>query len=54
MLSDIPFDGPIGEVRVGRVNGEFVINPTQSQLKESDMDLVVAGSDDSVVMVFPV
>lgn len=51
MVSDIPFDGPIGEVRVGRINGEFVINPTHSQLKESDMDLVVAGSDDSIVMV---
>lgn len=51
MISDIPFDGPIGEVRVGRVNGEFVINPTHTQLKESDMDLVVAGSEDSIVMV---
>ncbi|MGH2574832.1 MAG: polyribonucleotide nucleotidyltransferase, partial [Ignavibacteria bacterium] len=51
MVSDIPFDGPIGEVRVGRVNGTFIINPTHSQLKESDMDLVVAGSKDSIVMV---
>ena len=51
MISDIPFDGPIGEVRVGRVNGEFVINPTHTQLKESDMDLIVAGSEDSIVMV---
>ena len=51
MISDIPFDGPIGEVRVGRVNGEFIINPTHTQLKESDMDLVVAGSEDSIVMV---
>jgi polyribonucleotide nucleotidyltransferase len=51
MISDIPFDGPIGEVRVGRVNGEFIINPTHTQLKESDMDLVVAGTEDSIVMV---
>jgi polyribonucleotide nucleotidyltransferase len=51
MLSDIPFDGPIGEVRVGRINGMYIINPTQTQLKESDMDLVVAGTDDSIVMV---
>jgi polyribonucleotide nucleotidyltransferase len=51
MLSDIPFDGPIAEVRVGRVNGEFIINPTQTQLKDSDMDLIVAGTDDSIVMV---
>jgi len=51
MLSDIPFDGPIAEVRLGRVNGEFVVNPTQTQLKDSDMDLVVAGTDDSIVMV---
>ncbi|MFI5144257.1 MAG: polyribonucleotide nucleotidyltransferase [Ignavibacteria bacterium] len=51
LISDIPFDGPIGEVRVGRVNGEFIINPTHTQLKESDMDLVVAGSIDSIVMV---
>lgn len=51
MVSDIPFDGPMGEVRVGRVNGEFVINPTHTQLKESDMDLVVGGTEDSIVMV---
>ena len=51
MISDIPFDGPIGQVRVGRINGEFVINPTHSQLMESDMDLVVAGTDDSIIMV---
>jgi polyribonucleotide nucleotidyltransferase len=51
MVSDIPFEGPIGEVRVGRINGEFVINPTHTQLKESDMDLIVGGTEDSVVMV---
>ncbi len=51
MVSDIPFDGPIAEVRMGRINGEFVVNPTQTQLAESDMDLVVAGTEDSIVMV---
>jgi polyribonucleotide nucleotidyltransferase len=51
MVSDIPFDGPIAEVRVGRIGGEFVINPTISQLETSDMDLTVAGSEDSIVMV---
>jgi polyribonucleotide nucleotidyltransferase len=51
MISDIPFDGPIGELRIGRVNGEFVVNPTQTQLETSDMDLVVAGTEDSIVMV---
>lgn len=50
-ISDIPFDGPAAEVRVGRVNGEFIINPTMQQLKESDMELVVAGSSDSIMMV---
>jgi polyribonucleotide nucleotidyltransferase len=51
MISDIPFDGPIAEVRVGRVEGAFVINPTFSELLRSDIDLIVAGTDDSIVMV---
>ena len=50
-ISDIPFNGPIAEVRVGRINGEFVINPTHQQIKESDVELVVAGTADSIVMV---
>lgn len=50
-LSDVPFDGPMAEVRVGRVNGEFVINPTISELKESDIDMVVGGSATSVLMI---
>jgi len=50
-LSDVPFDGPMGEVRVGRVNGEFIINPTVSELKESDIDMVVGGSADSILMM---
>ncbi len=51
VLSDIPFDGPIAAARVGRVNGEFVAFPTESQLEESDIDLAVAGSRDAVIMV---
>jgi polyribonucleotide nucleotidyltransferase len=49
--SDIPFDGPIAEVRVGRIDGTFVINPTFSELSRSDMDVTVAGTADSIVMV---
>ena len=51
MISDIPFDGPIAEVRVGRIDGQFVINPLIPQLEKSDMDLTVAGSEDSIMMV---
>jgi polyribonucleotide nucleotidyltransferase len=50
-LSDIPFEGPIAEVRVGRIDGQLVINPTISMLQKSDMDVTVAGTDDSIVMV---
>jgi len=51
MLSGAPFQGPIAEVRVGRVDGEFVINPTMEQTARSDMDLIVAGKEDALVMV---
>lgn len=51
MVSDSPFDGPIAEVRVGRINGQFIINPTYQELETSDMDVTVAGTDDSIVMV---
>jgi len=51
MISDIPFDGPIAEVRVGRINGELLINPTFKQLETSDMDVTVAGTKTSIVMV---
>lgn len=51
MLSGAPFQGPIAEVRVGRVDGEFVINPTMEQTEQSDIDLVVAGKEDALVMV---
>ena len=50
-LSDIPFDGPISEARVARVEGSFIINPSKSQLEVSDIDMMVGASEDSVVMV---
>jgi len=51
MLSHIPFQGPLGTVRVGRVDGKIVINPSHQQLAESDLDLIVTGSEDAVVMI---
>ncbi len=51
VISDIPFLEPIGEVRVGRINGEFIINPTLQQIEESDIELVVAGTESSIMMV---
>jgi polyribonucleotide nucleotidyltransferase len=50
-ISNIPFNGPVGAVRIGRINGNFVINPTFQQLTESDLDLVVAGAKDGVIML---
>ena len=50
-ISDIPFSGPVGAVRVGRVNGQFIFNPTASEMEESDLDLRVAGTREGVVMV---
>jgi polyribonucleotide nucleotidyltransferase len=50
-VSDIPFGGPLAGVRVGRIDGRWVINPTQSQLPESDMDIFLSGSRDAIVMV---
>ncbi len=50
-LSDIPFAGPIGAVRVGRVNGEFVVNPTHTERAESDLDLVYVGNRTEVIMI---
>jgi polyribonucleotide nucleotidyltransferase len=50
-VSDIPFQGPIGAVRIGRVDGAFVINPTRQQQGLSDLDLVIAGVDEGIVMV---
>ncbi len=51
MISDIPWGGPVGAVRVGRVNGEFVLNPTYAQIDESDLDLRIAGTSDAILMV---
>ena len=51
VLSGIPFNGPISEVRVARINGSFVINPMASQLKESDIDLMVGATLDNIMMV---
>src|SRR5690606_18732433 len=51
MVSDIPFAGPIGAVRVGRINGEFVINPEHSRRVESDLDLVYVGNENDVIMI---
>jgi polyribonucleotide nucleotidyltransferase len=50
-VSDIPFAGPIGAVRVGRINGEFVANPTHTQRQSCDLDLVYVGSSDDVIMI---
>lgn len=51
MISDIPWNGPVGAVRVGRVNGAFIVNPTYPQLEQSDLDLRVAGTRDAILMV---
>ena len=51
MLSDIPFEGPISEVRVARIDGKFIVNPNPEQLEAADMDLMVGASLDSVTMV---
>ncbi len=50
-LSDIPFDGPIAGAKVGRIDGEFVLNPTHEELELSDIDLFVAGSENAIIMV---
>ena len=50
-VSDIPFGGPISEVRVARINGEFIVNPTFAQLENADMDIMVAATYDNIMMV---
>ena len=50
-VSDIPFNGPIGAVRVGHVNGEFVVNPTHTQREQSDLDLIYVGTENDVIMI---
>ncbi len=51
MISDIPWGGPVGAVRVGRINGEFIINPTFKEMDASDLDLRIAGTKDAILMV---
>jgi len=51
MISDIPWNGPIATVRVGRKNGNFIINPTREEMEESDMEIMVSGNESTVVMV---
>src|SRR5690606_38616222 len=50
-VSDIPFNGPVSEVRVGRINGQFAINPSKTELEQSDIDMIVAGTSKNIVMV---
>ena len=50
-LSDIPFEYPISEARVGRIEGDFIVNPSKSQLAESDIDIMIGASEDSIAMV---
>ncbi len=50
-ISDVPFNGPIAEVRIGRINGQLVINPTHAEIEQSDLELIVAGTSDSILMV---
>jgi DNA polymerase III epsilon subunit family exonuclease len=50
-ISEIPFLGPVAAVRIGRIDGEFVVNPTASQLDESELDLIVSGTKDAIMMV---
>jgi polyribonucleotide nucleotidyltransferase len=51
MISDIPWSGPVGAVRIGRINGEFIANPTFQQIDESELDLRIAGTRDAILMV---
>ncbi len=50
-LSEIPFHGPVGSVRIGMIEGEYIVNPTYKQLEESLLDIVVSGTEDSIIMV---
>src|SRR5687767_11318215 len=50
-LSEVPFEGPIGAAKVGYINGEFILNPSAQQLQESELELIVAGTADAVIMV---
>jgi len=50
-ISDVPFDGPVAAVRVGRINGEFICNPTNEESERSDIEMMVAGTSEAIVMV---
>ncbi|MBE0697164.1 MAG: polyribonucleotide nucleotidyltransferase, partial [Anaerolineaceae bacterium] len=50
-ISDVPWAGPVGAVRVGRINGQFIVNPTYQQVEESELDLRIAGTRDAILMV---
>lgn len=50
-ISDIPFSGPMSAVRIGRIDGSLIVNPTYNQLKKSDMEIVVVGNEDNIIMV---
>ncbi|MFH1061291.1 MAG: polyribonucleotide nucleotidyltransferase [Candidatus Omnitrophota bacterium] len=50
-ISDIPFSGPIGAVKIGRINNQFIVNPTFEQVKESDLEIVIAGSKNGINMI---
>ena len=50
-VSDLPFNGPLAGLRIGRISGQWIINPTQSQVRDSDMDIFLSGSRDAIVMV---
>ena len=49
-VSDIPWDGPLGALRIGRINGKFVANPTHAEMAESDLDLIYVGNTKDIVM----
>ncbi len=51
MISDIPWDGPVGAVRVGRIDGKLIANPTYQEMEDSDLDLRIAGTEDAILMV---
>src|SRR6185436_14894616 len=50
MVSDIPWEGPLGAARIGRVNGKFIANPTHEEMPDSDLDLVYVGNETDLVM----
>ena len=51
MLSDLPFDGPVGAVRVGKVDGKYIVNPTRKEMEKSTLELIYAGRPDQVIMI---